>query len=87
MKEKKTKTMHEMIMEEVNSNPILTEEELRDMIYFPTEEEIRSEEELTEAIFNRVERIEESIGHILSDAEFNKIVTEEKRKMLFVRGR
>lgn len=84
MKKSNKKLMHEMIMEEVNSNPILTEEEIRDMMETESEEEIRREEELNEAIFNRVEIIEEKNGRILSDTDFKKIVTEEKikRKML-----
>lgn len=81
----KKKSMHEMIMEEVNRNPILTEEEVREMMEPESEEEIQREEELTEAIFNRVNKvIEESIEHTISDVEYNIIVTEEKikRKML-----
>ena len=82
--EKREKTMHEMIMEDVKRNPILTDEEIREMLEPESEEEIRQEEELTEAIFNRVSMLEERIGRILSVKEFRGIVSEEKikRKML-----
>lgn len=43
------KSMHELIMEEVERNPILTEEELAEMMEPESEDEIRREEELTEA--------------------------------------
>lgn len=78
--EKKNKTMHELIEEEVKSNPILTEEEIREMMEPESEEEIRREEELTEAIFNKTSLVEEKIGRFLSDDEFKQIVIEEKIK-------
>ena len=68
-----------MIMEEVNRNPILTDEELEEMMYFPTEEEIRQEEELTDAICDRIELLIEE-KHDISDEEYHKIVKEERAK-------
>ena len=80
MEKKRKKTMHELIMEEVNSNPILTEEELKEMMEPESEEEILREEELNEAIFKKVELLEEKLGCPLSDDQFHKIVKEEKIK-------
>lgn len=72
-----------MIMEEVNSNPILTEEEVRELLEPESEEEIRREEELTEAIVNRIDFLVEN-GYEVSDEKYKQIVTEEriKRNML-----
>ncbi|MBD5260674.1 MAG: hypothetical protein HDS38_00895 [Bacteroides sp.] len=80
MKQNDYKSIHEEIMEEVNNNPILTEEEIKEMMEPESEDEIRHEEELTEAMFKRVFLIEEKIGRILSESEFKKVVTNEKIK-------
>ena len=47
---KESNSMLEQILEEAANNPILTEEELKDLLYFPTEEEIEREEKITEYI-------------------------------------
>lgn len=80
----KEKTMHELIIEEIKRNPILTEEDLAEMLKPESEEDVRKEEELNEAIFERVCMLEDKRGHILSDTEFKKVVYEEKirRKIL-----
>lgn len=80
MKQNDYKSLHEEIMEEVNNNPILTEEEIKEMMEPESEDEIRYEEELTEAMFKRILVIEEKIGRILSESEFKKVVTNEKIK-------
>lgn len=77
---RKEKTMDELIMEEIKRNPILTEEELAEMKKPLSEEDIRREEELYAAIFERVEILEEELGYILSVEEFKKVVEEEKLK-------
>ena len=77
--EKREKTMHEMIMEDVKRNPILTDEEIREMLEPESEEEIRQEEELTEAICDRIDLLIEE-KHDISDEEFQKIVKEERIK-------
>lgn len=66
-----------MIMEEVNSNPILTEEELRNMMYFPSEEEHREEEKVTERICQRIENLLEETNWKPSEEQINQIITEE----------
>lgn len=82
MKNNKNISIHDLIMEEVNRNPILTEEELAYLTEPESEDDIRKEEALTESIFNRVSLIEDNLGHILSESEFRNIVSEEiiKRK-------
>lgn len=45
----------EQILEEAANNPILTKVELKDLLYFPTEEEIEREEKITEYICNRID--------------------------------
>ena len=78
---RKEKTMDELIMEEIKRNPILTEEELAEMMKPLSEEDIRREEELTAAIFERVEKLEEELGYILSVEEFKKVAKEEEEKL------
>lgn len=74
----KNKSMHEIIMEEIKRNPVLTDAELAEMMKPESEEDIRREEELNEAIFNKVYMLEAELGRFLSDSEFKKIVSEEE---------
>ena len=74
----KNKSMHEIIMEEIKRNPVLTDAELAEMMKPESEEDIRREEELNEAIFNKVYMLEAELGRFLSDSEFKKIVFEEE---------
>lgn len=80
MKENQKKTMHELIMEEVNSNPILTEEELKKMIYFPTEEEIQKDEMMTEKICRRIELLLEETSGNPQEEQIRQIILEENNK-------
>lgn len=82
---KKKKTMHEMIMEEVNSNPILTEEELQDMMYFPSEEELKEDEMVTDRICNRIEMLLEETNGNPSEERIKQIITEENDKGKFLK--
>ena len=84
MEKHNNKSIHEEIMEEVNNNPILTEEEIKEMIEPMSEDEIRYEEAMTEALFKRVFLMEEKIGHILSESEFKEVVTDEKIKRIIL---
>ena len=81
---KKNNSMLDSILEEANQNPILTEEELRELLYFPLEEEIREEEKVTEAVCNRIEKYQEMYGSVPSNRLLETIITEEreKRKLL-----
>lgn len=72
-----------MIMEEVNSNPILTEEELRNMMYFPSEEELREEEKVTERICQRIENLLEETNGKPSEEQINQIINEENYRENF----
>lgn len=74
----KNKSMHEIIMEEIKRNPVLTDAELAEMMKPESEEDIRREEELNEAIFNKVYMLEAELGRFLSDSEFKKVVFEEE---------
>ena len=80
----KKNSMLESILEEVKRNPILTEEELREMLYFPLEEEIKEEEKVTEAVCNRIEKYQEMYGSVPSNRQLKTIIKEEreKRKLL-----
>lgn len=77
---KNKKSMHEMIMEEVNSNPILTEEEVREMMYFPSEEELQEDEKVTENICNRIDILLEETKGNLSIEQVRQIISEENNK-------
>ena len=81
---KKNNSLLDSILEEANQNPILTEEELREMLYFPLEEEIKEEEKVTEAVCNRIERYQEVYGSVPSNRQLKTIIKEEreKRKLL-----
>lgn len=76
----KQKSMHEMIMEEVNRNPILTEEELQNMMYFPSEEELQEDEKVTENICNRIDVLLEETNGNPSEEHIRQIITEENNR-------
>ena len=84
MENNKNKSMHKLIMEEVKTNPILTKEELNDMLYFPTEQEFREEELMTESVCERIELFLEENGITPSKQQLKSIIAEEriKRKLL-----
>ena len=77
---KKNNAMLESILEEVRRNPILTEEELNELMYFPSEEEIRQEEEMTEAICRRIELYEDINGIHPTKDKVRQIIEEEEIK-------
>ena len=78
------KSMLDSILEEVKRNPVLTEEELKDMIYFPSEDEIKEEEIMTEAICNKIEKFQQTNGRTPSKRQLKEMIAEEriKRKLL-----
>ena len=78
--EKKEKTKKEMVLEEIENNPILSEEELKEMLYFPSEDEIRKEEEMTEAICRRIELYGDIMGVHPTKDKVRQIIEEEKIK-------
>ena len=73
-------SMLESILEEIERNPILTEEELREMLYFPSEEEIREEEIMTEAVCNRIEEYQKKYGKGPSHRQLEAMIKEEREK-------
>ena len=77
---KKTNSMLESILEEVERNPILTETELKDMLYFPSEDEIREEELMTETICKKIEIFQEENCKTPSKKQLRKIIAEERIK-------
>ena len=76
----KNNAMLESILEEVRRNPILTEEELNELMYFPSEEEIRQEEEMTEVICRRIELYEDINGIHPTKDKVRQIIEEEEIK-------
>lgn len=80
MKKNDKKSMDELIMEEVERNPILTKEELAELLYFPTEEEIRKDELMTEAVCKRIELYQKQLGDVPSEKQLNEIIAEERIK-------
>lgn len=80
MKKNSKKSMHELIMEEVERNPILTEEDLAELLYFPTEEEIRKDELMTESVCKKIELYQKQFGDVPTEKQLNEIITEERIK-------
>lgn len=78
--EKENKTMREQIIEEMNSRPRLTDQELKELMYFPTEDEIRKDEEMTERICERIERLIAETNGNCSDEQVREIMLEENKK-------
>ena len=72
--------MLESILEEVKRNPILTEEELMEMTYSPSEEEIREEELMTESICKKIELFQEETGITPSKKQLKELIVEERIK-------
>ena len=73
-------SMLESILEEAKRNPILTEEELREMLDFSLEEENIEEEKVTEAVCNRIEEYQKKYGNVPSDRQLEAIIKEEREK-------
>ena len=72
-------SMLEQILEEAANNPILTEEELKDLLYFPTEEEIEREEKITEYICHRIDEYCFQYG-VFPPKEIVQKIEEEAKK-------
>lgn len=76
----KDRTMYDLILEDVARNPILTDEELVEMLEPLSEEEIREEERMTEEICRKIELHIEKYGTTPSDSHLKRIITEERIK-------
>ena len=74
----KKNSMLESILEEVKRNPILTEEELKEML--SSEEELKEEELMIESICKKIELFEEENGTIPSKMQLKEMIAEEEIK-------
>ena len=78
----KDRTMYDLILEDVARNPILTDEELAEMLEPLSEEEIREEERMTEEICRKIELHIEKYGTVPSNSQLKQIEEDCRRERM-----